>query len=51
MCDVRMYRWPAVVYVSFLQVREIAKDYYKRIEPRDAAVLVKQLNASFDGGG
>jgi hypothetical protein len=25
------------------QVQEIAMDYYKRIEPRDAAVLVKQL--------
>lgn len=26
------------------QVDQIAKDYYKRLEPRDAAVLVKQLN-------
>jgi hypothetical protein len=29
-----------------LQVDEVIKDYYKRLQPRDAAVLVKQLNAS-----
>jgi hypothetical protein len=28
------------------QVDQIAKDYYKRLEPRDAAVLVKKLNCS-----
>jgi hypothetical protein len=33
-----------------LQVDHVAKDYYKRIEPRDAAVLVKQLNTSIPDG-
>jgi len=31
---------------SWLQVDEVIRDYYKRLQPRDAAVLVKELNSS-----
>lgn len=27
-----------------MQVEQVVKNYYKRLDPRDAVVLVKQLN-------
>lgn len=40
---------PACHIHTLSQVDQIAKDYYQRLEPRDAAVLVKQLNVGTGG--